>query len=169
MGTQGRDSLQRQQSASTFPTQPIEQQKNRGKHPVIDDSTKIKLLMKLLTASSSSSSSSSSTPLYTSSQIEEFIISYKPVLSMPDETTGILPLRAAIRSDRRDLVCLLLRHGASPGDSDREGMVIREVMASSKPGSLALLTDLLETCDTKILRNLLNNGNGMCVAVSSRD
>ena len=79
---------------------------------------------------------------------------------MPDETTGILPLRAAIRSDRRDLVCLLLRHGASPGDSDREGMVIREVMASSKPGSLALLTDLLETCDTKILRNLLNNGNG---------
>ena len=151
------------ESSTTFATQPIKQrstsqQQPQRKIPRIDESTKTKLLTKLLESAwkeSSLSTSSSSIPQFTTSQIEDFIITYKPSLSLPDETTGILPLRTAIRSGRRDLVRLLLRHGAYPGDVDEEGLVIKEILSSTKPGSLTLLTDILERCDDQILQKLL--------------
>lgn len=104
--------------------------------PKVDDKSTSRLLHKIL--------SGETKVKYTLPQIEEFISSFKVPVVHPDKETGLLPLRVAIRSGDVDLVKLLLRHGASPEGVDKEGQVLHEVTKSRKPGSLSLLTHLLE-------------------------
>jgi Ankyrin repeat len=94
--------------------------------PQLDEATKSKLLVKMITKSIPAE--------FSILQIEEYIRTFKVPLTTPDEATGLLPLRHAVRSGRRDVLRLLLRHGASPTASDREGNLLHEVIASSRPG-----------------------------------
>jgi hypothetical protein len=75
-------------------------------------------------------------------QIEEKIKQFKINLSIPDPDTGLLPLRCAIRSGRRDVCRVLLRHGASPLARDHCGIILHEALLADQPGSLHMLTGL---------------------------
>jgi len=81
---------------------------------------------------------------YTIPQIEEFISTFRVPVNHPDEESGLLPLRLAIRSGNADLVKLMLRFGASPEGIDKDGEILREVRDSRSAGALKLLTLLLE-------------------------
>lgn len=77
-------------------------------------------------------------------QMEELVRERRVQTGRRNEDSGLLPLRYAIRAGRRDVVRLLLRLGASAYASDAQGLVFSEVLRSSAPGRLQLLTDLLE-------------------------
>ena len=94
---------------------------------------------------------------YSESHIEELIKERKIRVDRLNEESGLLPLRYSLRQGRREVALLLLRQGASAFASDGEGMVIKEVLHSTQPGHLHLLTDLLEGIAPSTAQALLDS------------
>ena len=92
---------------------------------------------------------------YSDTQIEEKIRQHKINLSVVDVVTGMLPLRAAIRLGRRDVCRVLLRHGANPMTADSSGPVVHEAVDNNAPGSLHMLTELLEALPPTAIQHIL--------------
>ena len=80
---------------------------------------------------------------FSAAQINEYIRRNRVNTMITESDKGLFPLRYAVRLGRRDVVNLLLKHGSDPLGRDNDGVVIDEVLHSSKAGNILLLIDLL--------------------------
>ena len=92
---------------------------------------------------------------YSSVQIEDVIRERRIKVHVVNRDSGLYPLRYSIRFGRRDVMGILLKHGAMATSEDSEGMVINELFRSSQPGCLHMLTDLLEGVSSEDAKRIL--------------
>jgi hypothetical protein len=116
----------------------------------------VQLLEKMITRKEFTGSSEF---IYDDTQIDEKIKQYKIDLNVSDKDTGLLLLRVAITSGRRDVCKVLLKHGASALSTDKEGLVFYEALLSDKAGSLHMLTDLLANIPPDQVQIILRDKN----------
>ena len=131
--------------------------------------TTIKLLLQMMSKRKLDDDSKSSDFKYSDGQIEEKIRQHKINLSLMDSTTGTVPLRNAIRLGRKELCRILMRHGASPMAFDKEGQVIYEAVRSDAPGSLHMLTELLESLSPADIQSILQEESHLPLEGSEKE
>lgn len=95
---------------------------------------------------------------FTAADIRKVIETTVPKLDERVPSSGLLPLRYAVKENRVDVFILLLQHGANPLGEDKDGVIMEEILTSRAAGSLQMLVESLSRIEIDKLKSLNYSG-----------